>query len=222
MVCLYTILSYTILWDTTLSRARNQYRGDGLLDPDHARILLKEMATDLQISDIEYPLLCELTTGNRKAIVPTIWHTDESGQCSVKAVIDDLWDIDGFSLASTPITLKHRNVQLNYFIEHFEESTSFVTMTEETRLSGFVNGPFGDESQVVDGATFLMPDLPISLGQNRSVETLTSMGGGQPSRARRSDFGAMLLECDLWRITLAQLDRGASSQFDYKGFIVID
>ena len=68
------------------------------MDPDHARTLLMEMVRDLQLSDIEYPLICELTAGTRKTLAPTIWYTNESGQCLVKAVVEGRWDSDSKGL----------------------------------------------------------------------------------------------------------------------------
>ena len=196
------------------------------MDPDHARTLLMEMVKDLQLSDIEYPLICELSSGTRKTLAPTIWYTDENGQCLVKATIDGRWDRESSSLLSTAATLKHRDILVNYHVEDVVEdvnvSTSFDSMTSETRLSGFVYGAFGDTAQLIDSATFLIPNLPDSLGHHRSVETFTRVAEGELQKASRVDFGALLLKCDPWKIRLELLDQGTSSQCDYKGVIYAD
>ena len=111
---------------------------------------------------------------------------------------------------------------MNYYVEDVAVSTSLETMTEETRLSGFVHGPFGDAEQLIDSATFLIPNLSNYLGHHRSVETLTRVAKGELQKASRMDFGALLLECDPWKIKLERLDQGASSQCDYKGVIYAD
>ena len=192
------------------------------MDPDHARTLLMEMVRDLQLSDIEYPLICELTAGTRKTLAPTIWYTNESGQCLVKAVVEGRWDSDSKGLGPTDMTLKHRNIRLDYFAVSVEVSSSFEFMTEETRFSGLVHGSFGDPEQLIDSATFLVPNLPNFLGQSRSVETLTHVAKGVARKASHSDFGAMVLKCDAWNITLERLDKSSSSQSDYKGLIYAD
>ena len=192
------------------------------MDPGHARTLLMEMVRDLQLSDIEYPLICELTAGTRKTLAPTIWYTNESGQCLVKAVVEGRWDSDSKGLGQTDMTLKHRNIRLDYFAVSVEVSSSFEFMTEETRFSGLVHGSFGDPEQLIDSATFLVPNLPNFLGQSRSVETLTRVAKGVARKASHSDFGAMVLKCDAWNITLKRFDQTASSQSDYKGVIYAD
>ena len=180
------------------------------MDPRHAQNLLKRFVSEMGFDGIEYPLMCEIEGDGFVVSAATIWHTDEKGDYLVNSTVSE-----GLarSLPTGDVMLRYKGVQLKYFL------TSVTRTINETRMSGFVYGEFGDVLQEVDSVSILVPNLPSSLSHHRTIETFREINGIKKFVRGNSDFGAMILEDGCWKVQLEKIDDTSQSQCDYEAVI---
>ena len=180
------------------------------MNPAYAQRLLDRMSEDFRL-DIKYQFVCELSIKGAWIPVPTIWSTDDTGSCYVKALLNE-WPqnrLDDLRMCR----LRYQDISFDYWIEEIRNRGP------ETSLNGVVRGSFGHESDLVTTTDFLVPNLPSSLGHNRKIKTYSEVNDEMVSRQTILDKGALVLKDGPWKITLTNVEHRDLPQHDYAGLI---